>query len=277
MDIENSRRRLNEILPELNEEQRSYMDEAIPLIEEGEEKGIPLRLLGSTAILLNCPHHVSLYQEMDRRLTDIDVVAYLKQDKQLDKMLSGLGYVVKGGRGVTMEVFLSRMIYVNEETDRRSVDVFFDKLDFCHPIDFKDRLEISDFYTIPLSDLLLEKLQIVEINEKDLKDMLLLLLEHEFTEDESSGIGIKRLTSTLSGDWGFFYTASQNLMKLEQYSLAMDWLTADQKARITAQANALRTLLEHAPKSTKWRIRARIGTRKRWYREVGEGYRDIPT
>jgi len=277
MDIENSRRRLNEIMPALNDEQRSYMNEAIPLIEEGERQGIPLRLLGSTAVLLNCPNHVPLYQQMDRRLTDIDVVAYLKKDKQLDSMLSDLGYVVKGGRGVTMEVFLSRMIYVNEKTDRRSIDVFFDKLDFCHPIDFKDRLELGDFYTIPLSDLLLEKMQIVEINEKDLKDMLLLLLEHEFTQEESLGIGIGRLTSILCSDWGFYYTATRNLQNIVEYSHASEWLTPAQKSRISEQVDGLTTLLDDGPKTTKWRLRAKIGTRKRWYREVGEGYRDIPT
>jgi hypothetical protein len=277
MDLENSRRRLNGIMPALNDEQRSYMHEAIPLIEEGETRGIPLRLLGSTAVLLNCPNHVALYQEMDRRLTDIDVVAYLKKDRQLDAMLADLGYVVKGGRGVTMEVFLSRMIYVNEETDRRSVDVFFDKLDFCHPIDFTNRLDVGDFYTIPLSDLLLEKMQIVEINEKDLKDMLLLLLEHEFSQEEHLGIGIERLTSVLCSDWGFYYTATQNLKKLVEYARASDWLTPSQKTLISQQRDTLMTLLDGVPKTAKWRLRSKIGTRKRWYREVGEGYRDIPT
>jgi hypothetical protein len=275
MDLELARQRLNEIYPKLNEDQKGYMDEAIALIEEAEKRKIPMRLLGSTAFLLNCPNHVALYQAMERPLTDIDLVAYLKQDREIEKMLDEMGYVVKGGRGVTMGVFLTRMIFVHKSGARRSVDVFYDKLDFCHPIEFKNRLDLSGFYTITLADLLLEKMQIVEINEKDLKDTVMLLLEHEFGTDEKTTINLDRITRLLAEDWGFYHTFTTNLNKVKAYGQTLDVLRPDEKARLNQQVDRLEEILEMVPKSLKWKMRARVGTKKRWYNEVGEGYREI--
>ena len=275
MDIELSRERLSQITPSLTDDQRSYMDEAVSLIEAAEERNIPMRLLGSTAFLINCPNNVALFQSMNRPLTDIDLVAYLKQDKQIANMLADMGYVVKGGQGVTMNVFINRKIYVHKEGVRRDVDIFFDKLDFCHPIDFKGRLDVSGYYTVPLSDLLLEKMQIVEINEKDIKDTIILLLEHELGSDERTTICRERLTHLLRDDWGFYYTVTTNLGKVRGYAERSSLLGMVQKAEISERIESILRMLDEVPKTRKWRWRARIGARKRWYNEIGEGYREI--
>jgi hypothetical protein len=277
MDLTAAHQRLEKILPKLDEGQRSYIEEAVAIIEEGEKRGLAMRLLGSTAFLLNCPNHVELYQALARELTDIDLVAYLKKDKDIERMMSDLGYLVKGGRGVTMGVFLTRRIFTHSSGARRSVDIFFDKLDFCHPIEFQGRLDLSGYYTITLSDLLLEKMQIVEINEKDLKDTIILLLEHQFGRNEASEINTDRITKLLSDDWGFYYTVTVNLGKVKAYCQQFDILTAEQKAHVGAQVDSLLNVIENKPKAFGWKMRARVGTKKRWYNEVAEGYREIPT
>ena len=274
MDLASSRSRLAAIKPSLTDDQKSYMSEAISLIEAAEERHIPMRLLGSTAFLLNCPNQVALFQAMERPLTDIDLVAYLKQDKAVEQLLGELNYVVKGGRGVTMNVFLTRRIYVHRDGGRRDVDIFYDKLDFCHPIDFRDRLDVSGYYTVPLSDLLLEKMQIVQINEKDIKDTVILLLEHELGKDESTNIGTQRIVNLLGNDWGFYYTVSTNLKKVKTYAHDIATLNSEQTVRVNQQVDKLLTLLDDMPKSRKWKLRSKVGTKKRWYNEIGEGYRE---
>jgi hypothetical protein len=275
MDVQLIDSRLNAIMPQLNDEQRDYIDQAVALIDEAEKRGIHMRLLGSTAVLLNCPKHVRLFQSLNRVLTDIDLVAYGSQEREIERMLSDLGFNVKGGRGVTMNVFTGRRIFQPISGTKRSVDVFFDKLDFCHPIEFKGRLDLSGYYTITLSDLVLEKMQIVEINEKDLKDTIIIFLEHSLGSDEKNEINLDRITKPLGEDWGFYYTVTTNLNKVKSYSLRFDVLTEEEKARVAERIDKLLELIESKPKSLKWKLRARVGTKTRWYQEVGEGYREI--
>lgn len=275
MDHQLSRQRLQAIMPQLNDDQRDYIEQAVAIIGEAEKRKIPMRLLGSTAFLLNCPKHVSLYQALDRELTDIDLVAYAKHERDIERMLGETGFDIKGGRGVTMNVFLGRRIFVHKNGTSRNVDVFFDRLDFCHPIELRNRLDLSEYYTIALSDMLLEKMQIVEINEKDLKDTIILFLEHELGKDERSTINVDRITQLLGEDWGFYYTVTTNLKKVKSYCHRFDILTAEQKARVGDQVEKLLGIIENKPKSLKWKLRARVGTKKRWYNEVGEGYREI--
>lgn len=96
-------------------------------------------------------------------------------------MFRDLGYVVKGGRGVTMEIWSGRRIF--DHPTLPHVDVFFDELNFCHKVDFRKRMD-TDSPTISLADLVLEKLQIVEINEKDLKDLIVVNLEHPLSDSD---------------------------------------------------------------------------------------------
>ena len=88
----------------------------------------------------------------------------------------------------------ARHAYLHRQTGL-NVDVFADELYFCHRIPFKDRLDL-DSPTICTTDLLLEKMQIVEINLKDFKDTIVLMLEHPLSN--RAAWSRSRSTSTTS-------------------------------------------------------------------------------
>lgn len=125
-----------------------------------------------------------------------------------------------------------------------------------------------DFPTITPSDLLLEKMQIVQITEKDLKDTMILLREHEIKEHENDVINTKYIAKLLSNDWEFYYTVTTNLKKTKEFLNFFDALTDEDKNIISEKIDKLLDYIEREPKSLKWKARAKIGTRKKWYREV---------
>src|SRR5438093_758028 len=183
-----------------------FVAEARTIIDAAHERGLHLRLLGALAVIEQCPNHIWLLEKTNRVLTDLDFIGYDKEIRKVEQMFGDLGYEVLGGRGVTMDVWVGRRIFHDPAGQRRRVDVFLDRLDFCHPIEFVGRLD-QEPVTIPLTDLLLEKLQIVEINEKDLKDLVVLFLEHAVAEGASPGaFDASYVVGLLSKDWGFSYT-----------------------------------------------------------------------
>jgi hypothetical protein len=252
-----------------------YIAEAEAIIAAASERGLHLRLLGALAVIKQSPGGVWLLEKTNRVLTDLDFMGYDKEIGKVEQMFADLGYEVLGGRGVTMDVWVGRRIFHDPTSGRRRVDVFLDKLDFCHPIDLKGRLEL-DPITIPLTDILLEKLQIVEINEKDLKDLVVLLLEHEVADrDEPGSLDLGYIVDMLSGEWGFYYTVSLNFDRIRRYMETIEDLTPEQRAVVAARLDAIWERVEAAPKSLRWKIRARVGPSRRWYNEVGEGYREL--
>jgi hypothetical protein len=147
------------------------------------------------------------------------------------------------------------------------IDVFFDKLDYCHEVSFAGRLEL-DTYSVPLADVLLQKLQIVEINDKDLKDIEFLLVASEIGEDDQEKINARHIARRLAGDWGFWYTATQlNLPKVRSHCETLPVLSHDLRARIGQQVDVLLGFIESEPKTKGWHKRAKKGATKIWYKE----------
>lgn len=149
------------------------------------------------------------------------------------------------------------------------VDVFYDKLLVAnHPLDFRGRLEI-DSPTITPTDLLLEKVQIVFPDEKDVKDSMLLLRAHEISDqEEENKIGAKFIVNKLASDWGFWYTVTTNLKGLKQRVGVDEKLTDEEKQDLTSKMDKLLTVIESEPKSTGWKLRSVTGTKRRWYNPV---------
>jgi hypothetical protein len=182
--------------------------------------------------------------------------------------ITGRGYVEDERMTVSTE---GARYYFEHPDTGLGVDVFYDELYFCHRIPLRDRLEL-DSPTITTCDLLLEKMQIVELNLKDVKDTLVLLLEHPVAAD---GAGTEEIDSTyvadiLSDDWGFYYTVSLNLDKVERFLPEFDAISPEQGQVIRSRLQQLRDRIEGEKKSRKWRMRARIGPKKKWYQDVGE-------
>ena len=251
-----------------------YIAEAEAIIAEAAVRDLRLRLLGALAVIKQCPGGIWLLEKTNRVLTDLDFMGYDKEIGKVEEMFGDLGYEVLGGRGVTMDVWIGRRIFHDPSGGRRRVDVFLDRLDFCHPIELKGRLDL-DPVTIPLTDILLEKLQIVEINEKDLKDLVVLLLEHPIADGPAGGIDAPYVIELLSKDWGFYYTVSLNLDRIRRYMATIPDLSDAQRAVIEERIDRLWGLIESAPKGMKWKLRAKVGPSRRWYAEVGEGYREL--
>lgn len=247
-------------------ETADFLKNAFALIDAADKRGIKMRLLGSIAIRVHCPNNVYLLDQMKRVLTDIDFMAYKSQRDSIRRLLEEMGYVMDANMAMIAEG--GRYFFQHRETGL-GIDVFMDKLDYCHPISFKNRLEL-DKPTIDLADLVLEKLQIVEINEKDLKDMYVLLLEHDFGKSSQEEIDLDYIARLLSDDWGFYYTVTTNLEKLKTFLPHFEALDQTKRDRLVGAIDYMKSQIEASPKSFGWKMRARVGTKKKWYKDVGE-------
>jgi hypothetical protein len=247
-------------------EREKFESELRHILKASDEAGILLRVIGSLAFQMHCPQFGYLQAAMGRAYTDIDFAAYGKQSKQIQELLTSLGY--KENREVFINSEGARAIFDKPETGLH-VDVFYDKLDFCHTIYWKDRLEI-DSPTIPLGELLLEKMQIVKINEKDVIDTIMLLLEHSLGEGDSESINAKRVAKLCADDWGLWRTTTMNLDKVRQLAQHYPQLSPEQKAKIEEQVQIALARIESEPKPMAWKLRARLGDRVKWYKDVDE-------
>jgi hypothetical protein len=203
---------------------------------------------------------------MGRAYTDIDFAGYGKQARDVRNMMENLGYEE------IREVFIvsegDRAIF-HQRKGTLHVDVFYDKLDFSHVISWNDRLEV-DNPTIPLAELLLEKMQIYQINEKDIIDTIMLLLEHPLGDQDDGEINIERISQLLSRDWGLWRTTTMNLDKVKQMAGHYSQLSDEEQALVVTQVNAALGRIEAEPKSRGWKLRSRVGDRVKWYKDVDE-------
>jgi hypothetical protein len=236
------------------------------ILEASEEAGVILRVIGSLAFQMHCPKFGYLQAAMGRAYTDIDFAGYRKQSKQIKEMMLDLGYEE------IREVFIisegDRAIFHQVNSDLH-VDVFYEKLDFSHVISWNDRLEV-DSPTIPLAELLLEKMQIFQINEKDIIDTIMLLLEHPLGDNDDEVINIDRVARLLAKDWGLWRTTTMNLDKVKQMAGHYPQLSDDEQAHVVTQVEQSLERIEGEPKSRGWKLRARIGDRVKWYKDVDE-------
>jgi hypothetical protein len=242
-----------------------YVDRALDLVERAQERSLELRILGSLAYRLHCPANIELFEQMKRDLTDVDLAGRSEQRRAIRSFLEDSGYKIDRDLLVATE---GKRYAFTDPGSRMAVDVFFDELFFCHPIPLRDRLAL-DYPTITPTDLLLEKAQIVELNPKDIKDALVLLLEHPLEADAKDAIDPGYVARLLAADWGFWYTVTTNLGRLRG-ELANGALAPAQAAVVEDRIAALGRAIEEHPKTTRWKLRARIGARKKWYQEVAE-------
>ncbi len=246
-----------------------YLDEAQRLTEEGEKVDVILRVMGPIALHFYFPDYVDLYRKMERLgervFTDIDYASYGKCRGKIVPFFEEQNYTLE--KRAAMLSGNTRHIYFNERIPM--IDVFFDKLAYNHPIDYKGRLEIHP-YCVSLTDLLLQKLQIVHINDKDLKDGMLLLLAAEVGGTDKDMINATYVAKIMSQDWGFYYTSTMNLEKIRSASNDVPVLTDRHRLTIAKNTDKIIQTIEDSPKSSKWKNRAKVGTKKPWYNEVSD-------
>jgi len=243
------------------------LDEMKKVVSEATSKGTVIRGLGAAAIRNHSPTFAARCPAVARPLTDLDFVTYAKQEKPVMCVLREFGYEQDRARAYIRAVS-GRAILENPQ-NHLVVDLFFDKLAYNHLIELSGRLE-KDPLAIPLADLLLEKTQIVQINEKDVKDLILLLREHALGSDDDDKVNVNRACEVLSSDWGFYYTVTTNLAKVADYARKLEWLGSDDRKDVLTKIETLKSAIEASPKSVGWKMRSKIGVNRKWYTDVEE-------
>jgi hypothetical protein len=249
-----------------DEQRLLFEQEAVRIVNEASGEGLTLRLLGSLAFHIHCPRYHNLQKDLGRAYTDIDFAGYKKQASKFSKFLAKMGY--REDLEVNTLFAGERMIY-NNPSSGLHVDIFFDKLNFCHEISWLDRLEV-DQPTIPLAEMILEKMQIVKINEKDIIDTLMLLLEHSLGDTDQETINITHISKLCARNWGLWRTISMNLEKVKLLSQGYDQLSSEEKNLLASKVDNALSRMEAEPKSMGWKVRSKIGDRVKWYQEVDE-------
>lgn len=235
------------------------------LVRGAAERNATLRLLGALGIEYRCLGAWRIAVRAGRTTADVDLMGLRREWGTIVSTFETLGYEVDERRAMLHGQ--DRLVFFHPAGFR--VDVFLDRLNMCHVLDLRARLGIHDT-TLSLADLLLQKLQIVELTAKDVIDILVLLREHPIGEDESV-INAAYVARLLAGDWGFHHTATRNLLHVRGVSLAESEALEDGDREVVRQRiDELVARIDDEPKSLGWRTRARIGTRIRWYREVDE-------
>lgn len=239
------------------------------IISVADERKIPLRILGGAAVRMHCPEYESLYERLKRvPKHDMDFVTYSKFRPLTKSLFVDLGYepyislMLTGATGRHRQIF-------NDKEGNKAIDVFLGKLEMCHVIDYSNRLEL-DSPTVPLAELLLQKLQIVQTNEKDIQDTIILLREHEIGSTDKDEINADYVAKILSNEWGFYYTVNMNFPKVKEFMNKYSVLTAEDKRVVTERMDKLSSIIENTPKTLQWKLRAKVGPTKKWYNVVEE-------
>jgi hypothetical protein len=232
------------------------VEEARRLLRAAEQAEIGLRLLGGVAIRLRTP----IPDALGREYGDLDFVGARGSSSGLRKLFVDAGYeqdqafnALHGAR---------RLIFL-DAANLRKADVFIGQFEMCHKVPVAERLAMEPA-TLPLAELLLTKLQIVELNEKDVRDTLALLLGHDVGEEDGELVNAGRVAALCASDWGLWRTITSNLEALDARTPSYA-LSREDQARVSSRIRALLERIEAAPKSRAWRLRARIGERVRWY------------
>lgn len=215
-----------------------------------------MRLAGGVAVALRCPS--AELAPLRRHYADVDLVTVGSARDAVVELMTALGYA--GDREFNT-LHGHRRLYFWDAGNERGADVFVDEANLCHTIDFRSRIALAPA-TLPLADLLLMKLQVVETNEKDFLDVCAILADHDLSADES-GVNTTYIAALAAADWGLWRTAGMVAERGEVFATELPGFLAGDL--VAARLRRLRQELDVAPKSRGWRMRARIGDRKRWY------------
>jgi hypothetical protein len=252
------------LLSDLANQEKEFLDKVKEILDEANKRNVTMRVMGALAFRIHCPKFKFLIYSANRYLTDLDFAAYMKDADKISRLLEGLGY--KEILAVRCYLGGTRRLFQNP-VNKMKVDVFLDKLRMCHDINFVGRLEI-DYPTISIVDLLLEKMQIVELDAKDIIDTITLIREHDVGESDSETINIEYLASLCASDWGLWMTTTTNLNKVKSFLPEFEVLSDEDRRDVEEKIKKILEIIEKKPKSIQWKMRAKIGIKKKWYRTV---------
>jgi hypothetical protein len=262
------------------------MVEARRIIDAGSDRGAVLRLTGGLAVR----HYAIDLEFAERDYSDIDLIGLARQAGEIGELFRDLGYVenidVAAATLSTQRQFYRRpRAESHAHMHKRAhfaapvagppvldhVDVFLDWMKMDHEIDFRDRLDINT-YAIDPADLFLSKLQIQKLNEKDAHDVITLCKDVYVDFEPHPGVlDLEHVADTCARDWGLYIDVMTNidtvLERLPDYDLS-----PREVARIGRTLELAQDMMTEHAKSLRWRVRARIGKRIRWYNEVEQQF-----
>jgi hypothetical protein len=234
------------------------VEEAARLLESAESRGLPLRVLGGVAIRMRAPG--DLPEALRRDYADADFLTTKGASGRAQEFFRAEGYEPQVAFNALHG--RERLLFFDNDNDRQ-VDVFVGAFEMSHKVPVSERMELEP-RTLPLAELLVTKLQIAELNEKDLRDALALFHGHAVNEGDGDSINAARVAKLCATDWGLWRTLTGNLATCRDHLPRYD-LPEDDRRRIGAGIETLLERLEREPKSRGWKLRAKIGERKRWY------------
>lgn len=243
------------------------VSQATGVIDTATKDGVALRLLGGLAVQLLTPD----FRPRARDDQDMDFASDSASKTSLIGLFEELGYA---GDPRFNLLHGDRQMYFRTPDGSRAVDVIMNELTMCHTLDFRHRLERMP-YTLDVADLLLSKLQVVEQNEKDVHDIVYLLAAFEVASGDTPGsIGLDRVAEVIGNDWGWWRTVTKSLDRvIDLVGASLAGLVPDNASyNPLTQATTLRSFADSCRKSMRWKVRARVGERVRWYElpeEVG--------
>jgi hypothetical protein len=226
------------------------------IAEAAADRGLPLRLLGGVAVAVACPS--ARRPPLQRAYADIDFATSGAAREGVTALMESLAYLPDREFNT---LHGQRRLYFWDQVQQRQVDVFVDEADLCHRIDLRRRLEVAPL-TLSLADLTVLKLQVVETNEKDYLDLCAIFTDHELSEGES-GVDSTYIAALAAADWGLWRTLGLVAERTAQFALGLPGFGAGE--RVAERLRRLRSDLDTVPKSRGWKMRSRIGDRKRWY------------
>lgn len=238
------------------------IEAALQVIEATRAKGGEVRLIGGIAVAVRCPIARS-GGPLVRTYSDMDLVTTHRDSRILATTLRDLGYVPAD----QFNALHGRTRLMFDDTRGLHADVFVDAFAMCHRLEFEGRFA-QGATTLSLAELLLTKLQVAELNEKDVADAAALFLDHEIGTGEED-IDSDFVTEVLSGDWGWWRTVSENLRAIPGHLNALP-LSEQEVKRVGQQSKMLVDLVDRTPKSLRWRMRAKVGDRAAWREEPEE-------
>jgi hypothetical protein len=234
-------------------------EEGVDLVRAAVAVGVPLRLIGGLAVRALC----EAFPPSSRERQDLDLASTSAARGAVTAFLEARGCA---GDERFNQIHGHKQLYFRSPSGR-SIDVLIDRLEMCHMLPFHDRLDRLPL-TLDVSDVLLSKLQIVELNEKDAADVLALLSAYPIRPgDEPGTVGLARFGAIVADDWGWWRTVTANLVVIRELARGdgRSLVPAGAPYDAVAQLRALEAEAHRVPKSLRWRLRAMIGERVRWY------------
>ncbi len=239
------------------------LDAAKQIVERSGQEGVRLRLLGGLAFKALCQS--ANEAGFIRENKDIDLIGRREDTKKIMQIMKTLGY---RPREIFNRLNLGKRLIYHDVKNGRRVDIFLDEFEMCHRFNFKESLEAHPL-TLSITDLVITKLQVVQMTEKEHKDLAAAFNDYEVT-DQERGINGQRIAELCSRDWGIYRTFTGSLQVLKE---SLGSVETDSK-RIADKVDLLLDLIENHPKGLSWKLRARVGEIVRWY-DLPEADNDV--